>query len=147
MADMQDVIEKHIKTVMTKLIGVNQMIVSSKRSGDVIAAASKFARKENIENVAALSSTLYQLSQASEKPLDSSIFEFATGEKLFTIMGDDVILSAISDASVQMGISRMYLKKFTDGIDKAYKKAQVSVKAESKNCELASIFRSLSEGQ
>ena len=93
MADMQDVIEKHIKTVMTKLIGVNQMIVSSKRSGDVIAAASKFARKENIENVAALSSTLYQLSQASEKPLDSSIFEFATGEKLFTIMGDDVILS------------------------------------------------------
>ena len=144
---MQDVIEKHIKTVMTKLIGVNQMIVSSKRSGDVIAAASKFARKENIENVAALSSTLYQLSQASEKPLDSSIFEFATGEKLFTIMGDDVILSAISDASVQMGISRMYLKKFTDGIDKAYKKAQVSVKAESKNCELASIFRSLSEGQ
>ncbi|MEX2684645.1 MAG: hypothetical protein Q6373_023945 [Candidatus Sigynarchaeota archaeon] len=147
MADMQDLIEKHLKTVMTKIIGINQMIVSSKKSGDVIAAASKFARKENIENVAALSSTLYQLSQASEKPLDSSIFEFATGEKLFTIMGDDVILSAVSDASVQMGISRMYLKKFADGIDKAYKKAQVSIKEEYRDHELASIFRSISESQ
>ncbi len=144
---MKEVVEKHLRTVMTKIIGVNQMIVSSKKSGSVIAAAAKFARKENIENVAALSSTLYQLSQASEKPLDSSIFEFATGEKLFTIMGDDVILSAVSDASVQMGISRMYLKKFAEGIDKAYKKAQVTVEAESKDNELASIFRSLSEGQ
>jgi predicted regulator of Ras-like GTPase activity (Roadblock/LC7/MglB family) len=145
MADMQDVVEKHLRTVMTKIIGINQMIVSSKKSGCVIAAAAKFARKENIENVAALSSTLYQLSQASEKPLDSSIFEFATGEKLFTIMGNDVILSAVSDASVQMGISRMYLKKFADGIDKVYKKAQDSVKDDSKDNELANIFRSLSE--
>ncbi|MBN2150499.1 MAG: hypothetical protein JW839_03530 [Candidatus Lokiarchaeota archaeon] len=147
MADMQGAVEKHLKAAMTKIIGINQMIVSSKRSGDVIAAASRFARKENIENVAALSSTLYQLSQASARALDSSIFEFATGEKLFTVMGDDVILSAVSDASVQMGISRMYLKKFADGIDKAYKKAQASVETESKDDELASIFRSLSEGQ
>jgi predicted regulator of Ras-like GTPase activity (Roadblock/LC7/MglB family) len=143
----QQAMERHLRAFMYKIAGINQMIVSSKKSGNVIASSSKFVRKENIENVAALSSTLYQLSQASDKALDASIFEFATGEKLFTFMGGDIILSAVSDQSVQMGISRMYLRKFTEGLDKAYKKAQDSIVDDSKDKELADIFRSLAESK
>ena len=146
MVEMSETLEKVLKTYMYKIAGINQMILTSKKSGDVIAASSKFARKENIENVAALSSTLYQLSQATDKGLDSSIFEFATGEKLFTVMGGgDVIVSAVCDPSVQLGISRMYLKKFTESIDKVYKKVQDSVKDDGKASELAEIFRGISQ--
>lgn len=139
-------LEKLLRTSMYKIAGINQMILTSKKSGDVIAASSKFVRKENIENVAALSNTLYQLSQAADKGLDSSIFEFATGEKLFTIMGGNVILSTVCDASVQLGISRMYLKKFTERVDKIYKKVQETVKNDDKVNELAEIFHSISQG-
>nr|MDO8114261.1 hypothetical protein [Candidatus Sigynarchaeota archaeon] len=144
---VRDALENVLKTYMYKIAGINQMIVTSKKSGDVIAASAKFARKENIDNVAALSSMLYQLTQATDKSLDSSLFEFATGEKLFTIMGGEVILSAVSDPSVQIGISRMYLKKFTDSIDKVYKKAQDLVQDDNKDNELADIFRTLSQSK
>jgi len=145
MAEMSEILEKVLKSYMYKIAGINQMILTSKISGDVIAASSKFVRKENIENVAALSNTLYQLSQATDKGLDSSIFEFATGEKLFTIMGGDVILSTVCDPSVQLGISRMYLKKFTESINKVYKTAQETVKDDGKDIELADIFHSISQ--
>ena len=140
---MNDTLERLLRASMYKIAGINQMILTSKKSGDVIAASSKFVRKENIENVAALSNTLYQLSQATDKGLDSSIFEFATGEKLFTIMGGDVILSTVCDQSVQLGISRMFLKKFTESIDKVYKKVQDSVNDD--DGKLAVLFRGISQ--
>jgi predicted regulator of Ras-like GTPase activity (Roadblock/LC7/MglB family) len=138
--------EKILRASMYKIAGINQMILTSKKSGDVIAASSKFVRKENIENIAALSNTLYQLSRVTDKGLDSSIFEFATGEKLFTVLAGDVILSTVCDPSVQLGISRMYLKKFTESIDKVYKKVQDTVKVDDgKANELADIFKGISQ--
>ena len=75
-----------------------------------------------------------------------NIFEFNSGDKLFTVNGGcNVLLSAVSDKNVQIGISRMYLKKFAERLDQNYKEiAQKEESLTSRN-KLADIFQYIAE--
>ena len=141
---MKEKFDSLLKTYMYKIAGIHQMIITHKNSGDVLGSFSKFQRQENIENISAISNTLYQLSSASEKNLDMNTFEFDSGEKLFTVNGgDNLILSALADKSVQMGISRMYLKIFAQRLDTYFKMNHDTVESQ-KDQELSEIFKHLS---
>ena len=132
---------------MYKIAGINQMILTDKRNGHVVAAFSKFCRKENIQDVSSLSTTLVNLSESTQKGFDMNTCEFGTGEKLFTVNGgENLVLSAVSDASVQLGISRLYLKRFAERVDDCYGKTTRKQDLARKDAELADIFKMLAKG-
>ncbi|MHA1794259.1 MAG: hypothetical protein ACTSVI_16600 [Promethearchaeota archaeon] len=134
-----------LKNYMYKIAGINQMIITEKNTGNIITSHSRFSRKNDINEIAGISYSLVKLSESANKDLDCNIFEFNTGEKLFTINGgNSVVLSAISDKNVNMGISRMYLKKFAESLDKNYEKMQKIQERKVKTDEIAEILKALS---
>lgn len=140
-------LEKVLQAYMYKIAGINQMILTDKRNGSVIAAFSKFSGRDNIQDVSSLSTTLVNLSETTRKGFDMNTFEFGTGEKLFTVNGGDhLVLSAVSDASVQLGISRLYLKRFAERVNGCYENMTRANDPASKDPGLAEIFAMISRG-
>lgn len=136
---VNDAFNKILKQYIYKITGITQMAITDKKSGDMVGSFSKFASRRNMD-IAGFSHTLYQLSKTQEKELDVNIFEFDSGEKLFTVSGgNNVLVSAVSDKSVQLGISRMYLKQFARSIDGRYK--SIAKEDESNDKDLAEIFQ------
>jgi len=131
---------------MYKIAGITQMCITEKNSGEIVGCFSKFASKSNMHNIAGLSNTLYQLSKMQEREMEFNIFEFGTGEKLFTVSGgENVLVSALSDKSVQIGITRMYLKRFSESLDKNFLK--LSLEDGDRSNELAEIFQLIGQGK
>jgi predicted regulator of Ras-like GTPase activity (Roadblock/LC7/MglB family) len=143
--DLQDKLTDCLKSYMYKIAGINQMVVTDKKSGEILGAFSKFTNSNGVSDIAGFSHTLVQLSQASKKDIDVNTFEFNTGEKLFTVSGgENLVISAVSDDKSQIGISRMYLKKFARGLDKSYPRLKNSLMRQNQETELAEIFNQLS---
>ncbi|MFX0099726.1 MAG: hypothetical protein ACFFCS_09095 [Candidatus Hodarchaeota archaeon] len=136
---LNNAFNKILKQYIYKITGITQMAITEKKTGDILGSFSKFASRRNMD-ISGFSHTLYQLSKTQDKELDVNIFEFDSGEKLFTVSGgENVIVSAVSDKSVQMGISRMYLKKLARGIDGQYK--ELTKEDDPDNKDLAEIFQ------
>ncbi|MHA1714961.1 MAG: hypothetical protein ACTSXP_04920 [Promethearchaeota archaeon] len=145
---MIEKINSIIKHYMYKIAGLNHMIVLEKDSGDIIGAYSKFKVKKNELALAGFSRTLCQLTAAQKEDLDVNITEFSSGEKIFTISGgENVIISALSDKSVQIGMSRMLLKKLARRLDQTIPKLKSEIHKKDTDKDLAEIFQILSAGK
>ncbi len=143
---MMENFDSMLRNYMYKLAGINHVVIAEKETGKIISSFAKFSTKKQPQELATISSTINQLSAAIGERLDTNITEFDDGDKLFTVSGGkNIILSAISDKSVQIGISRMYLKRFAESMDKAYKRAVDESAEASHDDELHEIFMALSK--
>nr|MDO8117776.1 hypothetical protein [Candidatus Sigynarchaeota archaeon] len=135
-----------LRNYMYKLAGINHVVLAEKDTGKIISSFAKFQTKKSPQEISTISSTINQLSKAIGEELDTNITEFNDGEKLFTINGGrNVTLSAISDKTVQLGISRMYLKRFAESMDKAYQRVIDEAAAANREDALHEIFMALSK--
>ncbi|MHA1680056.1 MAG: hypothetical protein ACTSUE_03545 [Promethearchaeota archaeon] len=134
-----------LKSCMYKIAGLNQLCLLDKKNGTMVSNFSKFATSDNITNIAEFSLTLVQLSKLNGgKDLAMNTIEFESGEKLFTVSGgDNIVLSAVSDKNVQIGISRMYLKRIAQRLDKHYPRYLLTQQGATKDKELVGIFQEL----